>query len=87
MASAGHSGGTPDTATLYGWMSRNQDGAEGVITVQSPSLGLVPLIANDERHARSFRNLARQAAMHRGYAALLVAFDRRPGEPLDVVDH
>ncbi len=75
---------SPDTNQLYAWLSRDQDGVEGLVTTYLGGV-LMPLVMADEQRAREFASIAAQAARLRGFPARLVAFERCEGD-LMVVD-
>jgi hypothetical protein len=71
----------PDTRRLYAWLSRDQDGIEGVVAIPGPNGDPMPLIVTDEQQARSMSPAASLAAQLRGFPAHLVAFERT-GAPI-----
>ncbi len=66
---------SPDTTRIYVWLCRDLDGVEGVVAAPTAA-GVLPLMATDETRARGFAPRAAEAARHRGFPAVLVAFDR-----------
>ena len=66
---------SPDTATLYAWLSRDADGIEGVVAIPTAS-GIMPLVLADQERAEALAPAAALAAAHRGFPAKLVAFHR-----------
>jgi hypothetical protein len=76
-------GRPPDATALYAWLSRDAAGAEGMLTMNDPLLGAMPMVVTDLALARKFTWLAREMASLRGQPARLVRFDR--GETLQEV--
>lgn len=72
---------SPDTRHLYAWLSRDEDGIEGLVAVPLGGDGAFPLVFADERRARRFTPHAKEAARRRGFPAALVVFER-VGEPI-----
>lgn len=72
---------SPDTARLYAWLSRDQDGQEGIVAVPIGDHSLLPLVFADEVRSRRMASQAQLAAQARGFPARLVVFERT-GEPL-----
>lgn len=68
---------SPDTQALYAWLSRDQDGIEGIITAPLGNLGVIPLVAADGARARALEPVAAAAARRRGFPATLVRFARQ----------
>jgi hypothetical protein len=69
--------GCADTANLYAWLSRDQDGVEGIVAMPAPDGCAVPLIMADLDRALGVQRLAELAAAARGFPARLVRFERR----------
>lgn len=65
-----------DTNQVFVWLSRDQDGYEGIIAVVLPKLGVTPMVFASERLAREAEPAVRNAAIARGFAARLVRFTR-----------
>ncbi len=83
MAMRPQNDGSPDTTTLYAWLSRDKDGQEGVIVAPIGTAGMVPLCVASRRVADRLRPAAEFAARRRGFPAHLVVFHR--GETLEEV--
>jgi hypothetical protein len=66
---------SPDTTTLYVWLSRDQDGIEGMIAAPLPDM-IYPLVFTDQDRAERFAPYAEASARERGFPATLVRFTR-----------
>lgn len=67
---------SPDTTSLYAWLSRDQDGIEGIIVAPVGSAGMLPLVVADQVRARKLQPVAAFSAHQRGFSAHLVRFQR-----------
>jgi hypothetical protein len=67
---------SPDTSHLYVWLSRDEDGIEGIITIPANATGFIPLIFTDRSRALYAERYARDAAQARDFPAELVVFTR-----------
>lgn len=66
---------SPDTQRVYAWLSRDEDGQEGIIAVPT-MLGVTALVATDQERAMKLLPAAQFAARERGFPAKLVIFER-----------
>lgn len=74
---------SPDTRTLYAWLSRDADGIEGIIAAPV-GRGIMPLVATDLRRARLLQAFAERSASERQFPAVLAKFERV--EDMETID-
>lgn len=67
---------SPDTTDLYAWLSRDQDGIEGIIAAPAPNGGIIPLVMASRESADKFRDYALASGRARQMPVSLVRFHR-----------
>ena len=63
-----------EIARVYAWIAEEPDGGEGILTMQSPSGRMIPLIGADRTRIEGYRDLAENVADHTGYPVRLKVF-------------
>jgi len=59
---------------VYAWVAEEPDGGEGILTMQSPSGRMIPLIGADRARVENYQDLAEDVAGHTGYPVRLKVF-------------